>query len=61
MKTNVSEIDIVAGTDGSLTVAEPLISVSTASTTQLQPIGCEYKVTTDWTIAQIPSNATVQT
>jgi hypothetical protein len=32
VKTNVSEMDIVAGTDGSLTVAEPLTRVRIAST-----------------------------
>jgi hypothetical protein len=39
VKTNVSEMEIVAGTDGSLTVADPLSRVSTASTSQFQPSG----------------------
>jgi hypothetical protein len=34
VKTNVSEIEIVAGTEGSLTVAEPLSRVKAASKTQ---------------------------
>jgi hypothetical protein len=42
VKTNVSDTEIVAGTDGSLTVAEPLIRVSTAKTNQFQSIGTAY-------------------
>jgi hypothetical protein len=40
VKTNVSEIEIVAGTDGSLTVADPVRIVNAARTNQFQPTGC---------------------
>lgn len=43
VKTNVSEMEIVAGTDGSLTVADPLTRVRTASTIQFQPIQFVYR------------------
>jgi hypothetical protein len=39
VKTNVSEMEIVAGTEGSFTVAEPLISVRTAKRSQRQLTG----------------------
>jgi hypothetical protein len=42
VKTNVSDTEIVAGTDGNLTVAEPLIRVSMAKANQFRPIGAEY-------------------
>ena len=41
VKTNVSEIDIVAGTDGNLTVVDPLIRVRIARTNQFRLIGTE--------------------
>jgi hypothetical protein len=41
VKTNVSEIDIVAGTDGSFTVADPAKRVRMARMNQLQPMGRE--------------------
>ena len=58
VKTKVSETDIVAGTDGSLTVAEPLISVSTARTNQFHPIGTAYNAYADCAMAQAPSKVT---
>jgi hypothetical protein len=39
VKTKVSEIEIVAGTEGSLTVADPVSKVNAARTNQFQPIG----------------------
>ena len=42
VKTNVSEIDMVAGTEGNLTVAAPATNVRTARTNQLDPMGCVY-------------------
>jgi hypothetical protein len=42
VKTNVSEIEIVAGTEGSFTVADPAISVRRARMNQFQPIGLEW-------------------
>ena len=41
VKTNVSDMEIVAGTDGNLTVVEPLISVRIARTNQLRLMGRE--------------------
>src|ERR1044071_8863635 len=41
-KTNVSEIEIVAGIDGSSTVAEPLIKVSAARRYHCCSIDCEW-------------------
>jgi hypothetical protein len=45
VKTNVSEMEIVAGTDGSFTVADPLRSVRTARASQFHPMGCRYNCT----------------
>ena len=39
VKTKVSETEIVAGREGSRTVADPLASVRMASTAQFHPIG----------------------
>ena len=39
VKTNVSETDIVAGSEGRRTVAEPLSKVKIARIAQSQPIG----------------------
>ncbi len=61
VKTKVSEIDIVAGTDGSFTVAEPLIKVSIARMNQLHPIGTAYIAYTDCAIAHTPRAAIVPT
>ena len=61
VKTNVSEIDIVAGTDGSFTVAEPLIKVSIARINQFRPIGTAYIAYIDCAIAHTPRAATVPT
>jgi hypothetical protein len=43
VNTNVSEMEMVAGTDGSLTVAEPLTRVRTARTIQFHPIQFVYR------------------
>jgi hypothetical protein len=43
VKTNVSEIEMVAGTEGNFTVADPLTSVRTANRSQCHPIGDTYK------------------
>ena len=61
VKTNVSEIDIVAGTDGNFTVAEPLIKVRIARINQLRPIGTAYIAYIDCAIAHTPRAATVPT
>jgi hypothetical protein len=61
VNTNVSDIEIVAGTDGSLTVAEPLMRVRMARTNQFQPMGTEYRAYAECDIAQIPRNAMAAT
>jgi hypothetical protein len=61
VKTNVSEIEIVAGTDGSVTVAEPLTSVRTASRNQFHPMDVVYNTYTEWAIAHTPTLAITQT
>ena len=61
VKTKVSETDMVAGTDGSFTVAEPLKSVRMASTTQFQPSGSLYSASTDWASVAAPNAATTMT
>ena len=61
VKTKVSEIDIVAGTDGSFTVADPLINVSIARMNQLRSVGTAYIAYMDCAMAHTPSDATVPT
>ena len=43
VKTNVSEMEMVAGTEGNLTVAEPLTRVRIARRNQFHPICDAYK------------------
>jgi hypothetical protein len=68
VKTKVSEIEIVAGTDGSLTVAEPLRSVSAARVSHwpvsLRPSGpsmCFVTSTADSAITLRPATITKAT
>src|SRR4026208_1498704 len=61
VKTNVSEIEMVAGTDGSLTVAEPLTSVRTAKRTRVRPIEAVYRTYPEWAIAHTPTLAIAHT
>ena len=61
VKTNVSDMEMVAGTDGSLTVVEPLISVRIARTNQFQLIGSEYRAYVECAMAIMPTTETVAT
>ena len=61
VKTNVSDIDIVAGTEGSLTVVDPLISVRIARTNQFRLIGTEYNAYVDCAMATMPMTETAAT
>ena len=61
VKTNVSEMEMVAGTDGSLTVAEPLTRVRMANRNQFHPMGDAYKTYAECAIAHTPTLAIAQT
>src|SRR5688500_11142072 len=58
VKTKVSETEIVAGTEGSFTVADPVTSVRIARTNQFQLIGSAYSEYTECPRMSIPANAT---
>src|SRR3954464_1206426 len=54
-------MEIVAGTEGNLTVAEPLTSVRTANSSQCHPIGDTYKTYAECAIAHTPIPAMAHT
>ena len=60
VNTNVSEIEMVAGTEGSLTVADPLINVRTASTSHRQLSGRKYSSTAADPMIKKPTEQTAK-
>jgi hypothetical protein len=54
VKTNVSDTETVAGSDGRETVAEPLSNVSKASVSQFQPISAVARSHVDWQTIAAP-------
>ena len=61
VKTNVSEIEIVAGTEGSFTVAEPLSSVRAARMIHCGPKFSSNTWMIEWAMIAEPVSVTAPT
>ena len=61
VKTNVSEMEIVAGTEGSLTVAEPCSSVRAARISQRGPSDSCQTPPTECAMTAVPAKDTAAT
>jgi hypothetical protein len=60
VKTKVSETEIVAGRDGSLTVAEPLTRVRIARIVQSQAVSVVTSSYMDWRTVTAPAATTTE-
>ena len=58
VKTNVSETETATGSEGRLTVADPLTRVSRAMIIHVQPMLCRKSCTKDWITMKEPTAPT---